>query len=139
VIFVRGIEAFRHRIDPRVFADLVRGGSPAAVPLASQKCEPCEGGVPKLDEAAAGAMLRELGESGWHVIAGHLEREFAFPDFAQALAFTNEIGAVAEAEGHHPDIHLGWGKVRVEIWTHAVDGLTRNDFVLAAKIDRLAR
>lgn len=139
VIFVRGSEAFRHRVDPRAFADLVRGGAgPAQSALASGKCEPCHGGVPKLDEAAASELLGELGGTGWRVTAGrHLEREFLFPDFAKALAFTNAIGAIAEEEGHHPDIHLGWGKVRVEIWTHAVDGLTRNDFVLAAKIDRV--
>ncbi|MDQ6801383.1 MAG: 4a-hydroxytetrahydrobiopterin dehydratase, partial [Acidobacteriota bacterium] len=64
-------------------------------------------------------------------------KEFRFPDFANALAFTNKIGAIAEEQGHHPDIHLAWGKVRVTIWTHAVDGMTRSDFVLAAKIDRV--
>ena len=67
----------------------------------------------------------------------HLEKEFRFPDFAKALAFTNKIGAIAEEQGHHPDIFLAWGKVRVTIWTHAIDGLTRSDFVLAAKIDRI--
>jgi len=65
----------------------------------------------------------------------HLWKEFPFPDFKEALAFTNRVGAIAEQEGHHPDIHLAWGKVRVEIWTHKIDGLTRSDFVLAAKID----
>jgi 4a-hydroxytetrahydrobiopterin dehydratase len=67
----------------------------------------------------------------------HLEKEYTFPDFAQALAFTNAVGAIAEEEGHHPDIYLAWGKARVTIWTHKVDGLTRSDFVLAAKIDRV--
>ena len=67
----------------------------------------------------------------------HLEKEFRFKDFAEALAFTNKVGAIAEAEGHHPDIYVAWGKVRITIWTHKIDGLTRSDFVLAAKIDRL--
>ena len=69
--------------------------------------------------------------------AHHLEREFTFPDFNNALAFTNRVGALAESEGHHPDIYLAWGKVGIKIWTHKIDGLTESDFVLAAKIDRL--
>ncbi|HSP33976.1 MAG TPA: 4a-hydroxytetrahydrobiopterin dehydratase [Thermoanaerobaculia bacterium] len=83
------------------------------------------------------AVARELGGS-WR-IAGehHLFKEFRFPDFEQALSFTNAVGAIAEREGHHPDIHLAWGKVRIEIWTHKVDGLTRSDFILAAKIDKI--
>lgn len=105
--------------------------------LASKRCVPCRGGTPPLEVAEQERLLRELDE-GWHVVGGHhLEREVKFPDFAGALAFTNEIGRIAEQEGHHPDIHLGWGKVRVTIWTHAIDGLTESDFVLAAKIDRL--
>ena len=140
VIFVRGAEAFRHRVDPKAFADAVRSGGPVASPLASEKCEPCHGGVPKLDSQSVDELLRELGDEGWRVVGGHhLEKEFRFDDFAQGLAFTNAVGAVAEEQGHHPDIHLGWGKVRIEIWTHAVDGLTRADFVLAAKIDRAGR
>jgi 4a-hydroxytetrahydrobiopterin dehydratase len=67
----------------------------------------------------------------------HLERRFAFKDFRQALAFTNRVGALAEEEGHHPDIYLAWGKVDLKIWTHTIDGLTESDFILAAKIDRL--
>jgi 4a-hydroxytetrahydrobiopterin dehydratase len=68
----------------------------------------------------------------------HLHRTFGFPDFRQALSFTNLIGELAEEQGHHPDLCLGWGKVEVSIWTHKVNGLTESDFVLAAKIDRLA-
>lgn len=104
--------------------------------LAEQKCPPCDQG----GEALAGKQLedlqRELG-SGWKVTEGHhLEKLFTFKDFQQALDFTNKIGAVAEEMGHHPDIYLTWGKVRVIIFTHKVNGLTKNDFVLAAKIEK---
>jgi len=75
----------------------------------------------------------------WKVVDGHhLERQFDFPDFASALSLTNQIGAIAEEQGHHPDLYLAWGKLRVSTWTHAIDGLTRSDFVLAAKIDEAA-
>jgi len=67
----------------------------------------------------------------------HLERHFKFPDFKTALDFVNKVGDVAEEQGHHPDIHLSWGKVHVTIWTHKIDGLTESDFIFAAKIDRL--
>jgi 4a-hydroxytetrahydrobiopterin dehydratase len=105
--------------------------------LASKECVPCKGGVPPL----AGDELRELQErlgGGWRVVDGHhLAKTFEFKNFRQALDFTNRIGALAEEQGHHPDIHLSWGKVGVEIWTHKIDGLTESDFVLAAKTDRL--
>jgi 4a-hydroxytetrahydrobiopterin dehydratase len=140
VIYVDGKEAFRHRVDAAVFAVYVRGEAPprAAAPhLANEKCEPCHGGVPPVE----GNELQRLGQQladGWRIInEHHLEKEFRFPDFVQALAFTNRVGAIAEEEQHHPDIYLAWGKVRVTIWTHAIDGLSRNDFVLAAKIDRI--
>lgn len=104
--------------------------------LAEQSCVPCRGGVPPL----AGAELSSLAGQvpAWSVVdEHHLEREFSFPNFVQALAFTNKVGELAEAEGHHPDIYLAWGKVGIKIWTHKIDGLTESDFVLAAKIDRL--
>ncbi|HYM59659.1 MAG TPA: 4a-hydroxytetrahydrobiopterin dehydratase [Thermoanaerobaculia bacterium] len=105
--------------------------------LAKEKCIPCRGGVPPMPAAESEALRSELSE-GWRVVDGHhLEREFAFSNFAEALAFTNRVGALAEEQGHHPDIYLAWGKVRITIWTHKIDGLTRSDFVLAAKIDRL--
>lgn len=104
--------------------------------LAEKACVPCRGNVPALRGARVQELLRELG-GGWRVVnEHHLEKTYAFEDFAEALAFTNEVGAIAEREGHHPEIHLGWGRVRLEIWTHAVDGLTESDFVLAAKADR---
>lgn len=74
----------------------------------------------------------------WDIVdEHHLERQFSFPDFQSALDFTNAVGALAEAEGHHPDIYLAWGKVGIKIWTHKINGLTTSDFVLAAKIDGL--
>ncbi len=105
--------------------------------LANEKCVPCRGGVPPLKGAELAALARQLA-GDWRVVdEHHLEKEFRFPDFAQALAFTNKVGALAEEEGHHPDLYLAWGKVGVTIWTHKVDGLTRSDFVLAAKIERM--
>jgi 4a-hydroxytetrahydrobiopterin dehydratase len=131
VIFVDGEEAFRHRVDVET---LRRWNMPN---LANEKCIPCRGGVPALKGNELRALEGELG-GGWRVVdEHHLEKEFAFPDFAGALAFTNRVGAVAEEEGHHPDIYLAWGNVRIQIWTHKIDGLTRSDFILAAKIERL--
>ncbi len=102
--------------------------------LADRHCTPCRGDVPPLHGAALEAFTAELPH--WEVVRGHhIAREFAFPDFAQALAFVVRVGRLAEDEDHHPELLLAWGRVRVEIFTHAVDGLTENDFVLAAKID----
>jgi len=107
------------------------------VELSEQECVPCRGGVPPLSGEPLAALASRLG-SEWKVCDGHhLEKEFAFKDFRQALQFTNAVGELAEAQGHHPDITLTWGKVRITIWTHKVGGLTESDFVLAAKIDRL--
>jgi 4a-hydroxytetrahydrobiopterin dehydratase len=77
--------------------------------------------------------------SGWSVVdEHHLEREYRCGNFREALALTNEIGAMAEEQGHHPDIHLAWGRVKVQVWTHKIDGLTWSDFVFAAKTERIA-
>jgi len=82
-------------------------------------------------------LAKGLG-GGWQVVGEHhVEKEYRFKDFREALAFTNRVGELAESQGHHPDISLAWGKVKLTIWTHKVDGLTENDFVLAAKADRL--
>ena len=105
--------------------------------LTERHCEPCEGGVPPLEGEELREMLDELG-GGWEVEGGHhLRKKFEFEDFASALEFTNEVGELAEKEGHHPLIHLTWGEATVDIWTHAIDGLSDNDFILAAKIDEL--
>lgn len=104
--------------------------------LASRKCVPCRGGVPPLKAAALQALSSQLG-GGWQVVKEHhLEKEYAFKDFKEALAFTNAVGEIAEREDHHPDIFLAWGKVKLTIWTHKIDGLTESDFVLAAKADQ---
>ena len=136
VIMIGGAEAFRHRLTAEQFREYVENRRTAST-LAGEKCVPCRGGVPPLRGEELRNVAAELG-SGWRIIEEHhLEKEFRFPDFAEALSFTNAIGAIAEREGHHPDIHLAWGKVRVTIWTHKIDGLTRSDFVLAAKIDQI--
>jgi 4a-hydroxytetrahydrobiopterin dehydratase len=104
--------------------------------LAERKCTPCRGGVPPLDPAAVERFLARL--DGWAVVDGHhLSKEYRFPDFAQALEFAVRVGAVAEENGHHPDMYIAWGKVRIDIWSHKVDGLTESDFVLAAKCDQI--
>jgi 4a-hydroxytetrahydrobiopterin dehydratase len=103
--------------------------------LSAKHCIPCRGGVPPLQGAALTVLLQRLG-GDWRVVDGHhLAKAYAFEDFKDALAFTNAVGAIAEREGHHPDIHLAWGRVGLEIWTHKIDGLTESDFVLAAKAD----
>ena len=105
--------------------------------LASRECVPCKGGIPPLTGKPLAALQARLGKK-WQVIDGHhLEKEFKFKDFRQALAFTNQVGDLAEKAGHHPDIYLAWGRVKIAIWTHKIDGLTESDFVLAAKIDAL--
>ena len=106
--------------------------------LASRSCIPCQGGVPPLEGEELDTLAIELG-SDWQVVDGHhLEKTYKFPDFMDALAFTNKIGGLAEEVNHHPDICLGWGRVHVTLWTHKIDGLNEADFVWAAKADELA-
>jgi 4a-hydroxytetrahydrobiopterin dehydratase len=105
--------------------------------LADKKCVPCRGGVPPLKGADLDALHKNVPQ--WSVIdKHHITRAFTFPDFKQALEFVNRVGALAEEQGHHPDILLKWGKVEIMMWTHKIDGLTESDFIMAAKIDRLA-
>jgi 4a-hydroxytetrahydrobiopterin dehydratase len=107
--------------------------------LVQSTCVPCRGGVPTLNDAEIAALATEVPE--WRVVevegVRRIERTFSFANFREALAFTVAVGELAEREGHHPDLHLSWGKVRVETWTHKIRGLHRNDFVLAAKIDAI--
>jgi 4a-hydroxytetrahydrobiopterin dehydratase len=105
--------------------------------LAQKQCVPCEGGVSPLKGKELTKLAAELG-GGWQVVAERqLEKEYHFKNFREALGFTNQVGELAEAQGHHPEIYLGWGKVKLTIWTHKIDGLTESDFVLAAKADKL--
>ena len=105
--------------------------------LAEQDCIPCKGGIPPLKGQELAEVQRKLGNH-WEVINGHhLEKDFTFKNFREALAFTNKVGELAEQQGHHPDIYLSWGRVKITLWTHKIDGLTESDFVMAAKIDRL--
>ena len=104
--------------------------------LAQKTCIPCRGGVPPLKGEQLDALLEKLG-NGWQIInEHHLEKEYIFADFRQALDFTVKVGEVAENQGHHPDIYLAWGKVKLTIWTHKIDGLTESDFIFAAKADQ---
>ncbi|MDP6744133.1 MAG: 4a-hydroxytetrahydrobiopterin dehydratase [SAR324 cluster bacterium] len=104
--------------------------------LAEGTCIPCRGGVPPLKGEQLDALLEKLG-NGWQIInEHHLEKEYIFADFRQALDFTVKVGEVAENQGHHPDIYLAWGKVKLTIWTHKIDGLTESDFILGAKVDQ---
>ena len=104
--------------------------------LADRECVPCKGGIPPLTPEQITPLHGAL--DGWDVVEGHhLAKTYRFANFAQALAFTNRVGALAEEVDHHPDIHLAWGRVGVEIWTHTIDGLAVTDFVFAARCDRV--
>ncbi len=110
--------------------------TPGSAELAAKRCVPCRGGTQPLRGAALAALLAQLG-GGWRAIdEHHLEKDFRFRDFAGALAFANAIGALADEQNHHPDLHLAWGKLGVAIWTHTIDGLAEGDFVFAAKVDQ---
>lgn len=107
--------------------------------LALKDCAPCKQGTPPLTGATLQSLREGLG-GGWMVLDdSQLVKEFKFKNFAQALDFTNQVGALAEAQDHHPDILLSWGKARVTLWTHSVGGLSENDFILAAKVEGLPR
>ncbi len=103
--------------------------------LASRNCLPCKGGIPHLTAETIGVLRKHI--PSWEVVEDRLRKKFRFKDFQSALDFVNRIGRIAEEEQHHPDLLLSWGKVEAEIRTHAIDGLSENDFILAAKIDRL--
>lgn len=105
--------------------------------LSEKECLPCKGGIPPLKGEGLQKLLGQLG-GDWKVIGEHhLEKEFKFKNFREALDFVNKVGELAEQVGHHPDIYLAWGKVKITIWTHKIDGLTETDFIFAAKTDRL--
>jgi 4a-hydroxytetrahydrobiopterin dehydratase len=108
--------------------------------LEAKTCVPCRGGVPPLKGKELVEIHSQLPDSSdWKVISEHhLTRAFTFPNFKQALNFVDRVGALAEEQGHHPDMLLKWGNVEISLWTHKIDGLTESDFIMAAKIDRLS-
>ena len=115
--------------------------------LAARTCVPCRGGVPPLIDEQISPLLAQLGE-GWHVSERDdpkrgttkiLERTYRFQNFADSMAAAVRIGAMAEEQGHHPDLHVSWGRLVVEVWTHKIGGLTESDFIFAAKCDALMR
>jgi 4a-hydroxytetrahydrobiopterin dehydratase len=107
--------------------------------LTRQVCEACKPGSPTVTEAEKSSYLPQI--PAWHIVSykgvDHLERNFSFKNFADALAFTNRVGALAEQEQHHPALLTEWGKVKVSWWTHAISGLHKNDLIMAAKTDQL--
>ena len=104
--------------------------------LASRQCVPCRGGVPPLNSEEIAKLFPQL--QGWEVINDHhLTKSYKFSNFAEAQKFVNDVGDLAEEQGHHPDICFGWGRADISIWTHKINGLTESDFILAAKIDEL--
>lgn len=105
--------------------------------LANRKCVPCSGGVPRLGGEELARFAGQI--EGWNVVEEHhLTRRYGFDDFKTAQQFVNRVSEVAEGEGHHPDISFGWGYCDIKIFTHAIDGLSESDFILAAKIDKLS-
>ena len=107
--------------------------------LSKKRCVPCSKGAPSLKGEELSVLSNKLGNSWKIVEEHHLEKGYTFPNFVEALAFTNKVGALAEQEGHHPDIHLAYGKVKITLWTHKINGLSENDFILAAKCDELVK
>lgn len=104
--------------------------------LAEKTCVPCRGGVPALKPDQYQPLLAEL--DAWQVVNGHhLLKSYKFKNFADAMDLANKIAVLAEEQGHHPDLLVRWGELRIELWTHAIDGLTESDFILAAKLDRI--
>ena len=104
--------------------------------LADKKCVPCRSGVPPIKGRELQGLLKVVPQ--WNAVnEHHLTREFKFPDFRTALNFVNQVGELAEQQGHHPNIMLTWGRVEITIWTHKIDGLTESDFIMAAKIDKI--
>ncbi|MBI2100487.1 MAG: 4a-hydroxytetrahydrobiopterin dehydratase [Candidatus Vogelbacteria bacterium] len=106
--------------------------------LREKKCRPCEEGTSPLQASEIEILRREL-RPEWHLIADNkLRRAFVFKDFRSAIAFVNRLAELAEAEGHHPDLFINYNKVTITLWTHAIAGLSENDFILAAKIDSIS-
>ena len=105
--------------------------------LTKKKCIPCEAGTEPFSEKQADEFLKQI--SGWELKNGHLYKKFKFKDFKEAMKFINSAAEIAEQEGHHPDFCVHYNKVEMEIWTHAINGLSENDFILAAKVDEILK
>lgn len=105
--------------------------------LAAKHCVPCKGGVPPMEPQEAQKLMKQL-KGSWEINGlGHLYKRYKFKNFVEAMAFANKISLIAESEGHHPDLTISWGACTTEIWTHKINGLTENDFILAAKIETI--
>ncbi|MEM7828266.1 MAG: 4a-hydroxytetrahydrobiopterin dehydratase [Candidatus Aenigmatarchaeota archaeon] len=105
--------------------------------LLKRKCIPCEGGVEPIRGATLKGYLSSL-KGGWELVDERkIRKEFTFSDFKGAIRFVNRVADLAEDEGHHPDIFISYNRVRIELWTHSISGLSENDFIIAAKIDEL--
>jgi len=103
--------------------------------ITQKKCKPCEGNMPPLAEEQANELLKQI--SGWEIKNDHVFRQFKFKNFRESISFVNKVAEIAEAEGHHPDMAIHYNKVTIELWTHAVNGLSENDFIVAAKINKI--
>jgi len=103
--------------------------------LTNRKCKPCEGGVPPLSAEEIQTFLGEL--EGWSYRDGRITKTYSFKDHYQAIAFVNAVAWVSHREDHHPDLAVGYNQCRVDYWTHAIQGLSENDFICAAKVDQL--
>tara|TARA_B100000965_G_scaffold396890_1_gene412566 strand:- start:85 stop:435 length:351 start_codon:yes stop_codon:yes gene_type:complete len=108
--------------------------------LQDKNCTPCRGGIPPLEISEIHKYLKKV--DGWDVKKDHneiyfLEKKFTFKNFSESQKFVNEVGNIAEKEGHHPDIFFGWGYAKIKVFTHAIKGLHENDFILAAKVDKI--
>ena len=103
--------------------------------LNQKKCKPCEGNMPPLTKEQANELLKQI--PGWEIKNGHVFRQFKFKNFRESIAFVNKVAKIAEQEQHHPDITIHYNKVSIELWTHKINGLSENDFILAAKINKI--
>jgi len=103
--------------------------------LAAKRCKPCEGGMPPLNLDESKKLLAQV--EGWKLEEKTIQKSFKFKNFVEAIKFVNRVADLAESEGHHPDIHISYNRVKLSLMAHVIGGLSENDFILAAKIDRL--
>jgi 4a-hydroxytetrahydrobiopterin dehydratase len=105
--------------------------------LSTKKCKPCEGGVPPLNQKEVAELKKQVSDD-WNVVEmKKITREFSFVNYRHTMEFVNKVADLAEDEGHHPDMHVFYGRVMIELWTHSINGLSENDFIMASKIDKL--